>query len=367
MISLPHYDIGSQIYESTTTKVFKGIRNSDNCPVILKIINTDDLSGAELIRFKNEYAIIQSLEIEGVVKAYGIEEYKNTSAIIFEDYNGRAIGELIKTRDYNLYDFLSIAINIVEVLGQIHGANIIHKDINPYNILMNPSTGVIKIIDFGLSTVMSQEAPVITTVLEGSLHYLSPEQTGRMNCTLDYRTDFYSLGITFYEILCRKRPFEGSDPLELVHSHIAKNPIPPFQISHKIPEQLSDIVIKLMAKNAGDRYQSAWGIKSDLEAALNQLNTDGKITFFPLGQYDISDKFHVSPKLYGRTKEITLLKNYLEKVSRGDCEMLMIEGHSGIGKTSLVREVCRPITLQPVILFPENLTGFSTIFPILPL
>ncbi|MBI9090533.1 MAG: AAA family ATPase [Desulfobacterium sp.] len=348
MKALPGYETVTKIYESPSTIVYKGKRISDHCPVILKFLNEDSPTAAAVARIKSEYAIIKSLNFEGVIEAYAIEEYRNTTAIVFEDYKGTSLGELIRTEKYTLHQFLSMALDIIGILGEIHAANIIHKDINPYNILMNPLTGKIKIIDFDLATSMSHETPGIVTpdVLEGSLAYISPEQTGRTNRRLDYRTDFYSLGVAFYEILCRQCPFESTTPLELVHSHIAKQPVPPSHRSHTIPGPLSDIIMKLMAKNAEDRYQSTWGIKADLEECRNQLNANNTITPFSLGKHDISDTLLFPQKLYGRENEINAIKAYLVNVSRGACEFLMIQGASGIGKTTLVRTVCKPLTLQ---------------------
>ncbi len=348
MKAFPGYETVTKIYDSPSTIVYRGKRISDNCPVILKFLNDEFPTAAALARIKNEYAIIKSLNFDGVIKAFSIEEYRNTTAIVLEDFKGKALGELIRTEKYTLHQFLSMAIDITGILGEIHSANIIHKDINPYNILMNPLTGMVKIIDFDLATSMSHGTPGITTpdVLEGSLAYISPEQTGRTNRILDYRSDFYSLGVTFYEILCHKCPFESTDPLELVHSQIAKQPVPPSHMSHTIPDPISDIVMKLMAKNAEDRYQSTWGIKADLEECRNQLSSNNKIAPFSLGKHDISDNLLFPQKLYGRENEIKALEAYLENVSRGAREFLMIHGASGIGKTTLIKNVYKPLTLQ---------------------
>ena len=185
---------------------------------------------------------------------------------------------LSQIHNFSLPEFLNIAIKITEILGHIHSSNIIHKDINPSNIVFNPETGILKIIDFGISTQLSRENPTLKNpnVLEGTLAYMSPEQTGRMNRSLDYRTDFYSLGVTFYELLTGKLPFESTDALALVHCHLAKVPVSPREINSEIPKAVSDIVMKLMAKTAEERYQSAWGLKTDLENCLSQLQTNRK-------------------------------------------------------------------------------------------
>ncbi|HEY9302029.1 MAG TPA: AAA family ATPase, partial [Phormidium sp.] len=231
---------------------------------------------------------------------------------------------------------------------QIHKANIIHKDINPSNIVYNPQTKQLKIIDFGISTQLTRETPILKNpnVLEGTLAYISPEQTGRMNRALDYRTDFYSLGVTFYELLTGKLPFETEDALELVHCHIARQPVPPHEIEPQIPLIVSQIVSKLMAKNAENRYQTAWGIKQDLERCLVQLQETDSIEEFDLGTRDITDRFLIPEKLYGRKTEVFNLLAAFERVSTGSAEMMLVAGFSGIGKTAVVNEVHKPIAQQ---------------------
>ncbi len=252
---------------------------------------------------------------------------------------------------FSLSEFLNIAIQTAEILGQIHAANIIHKDINPANIIFNQKTGEIQIIDFGISTLLTRENPKIKNphILEGTLAYISPEQTGRMNRFLDYRTDFYSLGITFYELLANQLPFDTTDAMELVHSHIAKQPLPIPQINPEIPAAVSAIVMKLLEKNAENRYQSAWGIQTDLHECLRQLQTTGTILEFPLATADISDRFQIPQKLYGRAVQLQALLAAFERVANpgqnfSRSEMILVAGYSGIGKTSLVAEIYKPIT-----------------------
>jgi len=345
-----------QIYESRNSLVYRGIRESDQQSVILKVLKQDYPTPAEINRYQQEYQITRSLNFGGVVQAYSLEPYQTTLVIIFEDFGGSSLRLLLQKRGFTLKEFLSIAIRNTESLGRIHAAHIIHKDINPANIVFNPETGQLKIIDFGIATVLSQENPTLKnpSVLEGTLAYMSPEQTGRMNRALDYRTDFYSLGVTFYELLTHRLPFETDDPLELVHAHLAKEPIPPHQINPEISPALSAIVMKLLAKNAEDRYQSAWGLKSDLTVCLMQLETKGKIEAFTLGRQDISEQFQIPQKLYGREGEIQILLDTFIRVTErreGEAkgqpflkEMMVVCGYSGIGKSALVQELYKPIT-----------------------
>ena len=210
--------------------------------------------------------------------------YKNTLAIVLEDFEAQSLDIILKDRILAYQNFIHCHPDCTRTLGEIHAANIIHKDINPSNIVYNPQTGKVKIIDFGISTKFSRENPTIKNpnIIEGTLAYMSPEQTGRMNRTLDRSTDFYSLGATFYRLLPGDLPFETDDPLELVHCHIAKQPIPPHELNPEIPRAVSNIVMKLLAKTSEDRYQSTLGLKADLNECLTQLQQNGEILDFPL-------------------------------------------------------------------------------------
>ncbi len=356
MIALPGYQVIEKIYESANSLVYRGLREQVHQPVILKLLKAEYPSPAEIARYQLEYEITHNINLPGVVKAYSLGKYKNSLIAILEDFGGQSLKILIDSQKFSLTEFLQIAIQITDILGQIHAANIIHKDINPSNIVLNPSTGQVKIIDFGISTVLSRENFTLKNpnFLEGTLLYMSPEQTGRMNRAIDYRTDFYSLGVSFYELLTNKLPFETSDALELIHCHIAKQPIPPQELQPEIPQALANIVIKLLAKTAEDRYQSAWGIKADLERCLNEWQTNNQIENFPLGSQDISDKFQIPQKLYGRDAEIQTLLAAFARVaspqeigaSQSKSEMMLVSGYSGIGKSALVQEIYKPITRQ---------------------
>ncbi|HEY9661532.1 MAG TPA: serine/threonine-protein kinase PknK, partial [Allocoleopsis sp.] len=234
--------------------------------------------------------------------------------------------------------------------------NIIHKDINPGNIVLNLETSIVKIIDFGIATQFNRINPTFKSHygLEGTFAYLSPEQTGRMNRSLDYRTDFYSLGVTFYELLTGHLPFATTDILELIHCHIAKQPVPPHELNATIPQPVSEIILKLMAKNAEDRYQSAWGIRADLERCVEQLETVSRIAPFPLGLQDISNQFQIPQKLYGREAEIEALLTAFDRVATGrnegnsrfSVELMLVSGYAGVGKSALVQELYKPITAR---------------------
>jgi len=349
MFEIPEYKINSLIYESELSLVYRGYRTNDYQPIILKILKLEYPTPEAIARYKLEYEICSRLsQIEGVVKAYSFIKYQRFRCIAFEDFGGESIRILKKSRSFNLIEILAIAAQVADILSEIHGANVIHKDINPSNIVFNPRTSQVKIIDFGISNILSRENPTIRNphTLEGTLSYMSPEQTGRMNRTLDNRSDLYSLGVTLYELLTDQLPFTANDPVELVHCHIAKIPIAPCSLNPEIPQTVSDIVMKLLAKTAEDRYQSAQGLKADLNLCKGLLETKGEITNFVLGTEDISDKFQVSQKLYGRELEIWLLLAVFECLRLGKAEVIMVTGFSGIGKSALVHEIYKPITKQ---------------------
>ncbi|HEY9851693.1 MAG TPA: AAA family ATPase [Leptolyngbyaceae cyanobacterium] len=364
MINLPGYRIGKEIYASSRTLIYRGERESNSQKVIVKLMRSQYPNFTQIVQFRNQYTIAKNLNIPGVIQPYSLENYQNSHALIMEDFGGVSLKQMmedsavgIAKNPEDLTDFWEIAIQIATILDQLHRQRVIHKDIKPANILINPNTKQVKITDFSIASLLPKESQVITSpnVLEGTLAYLSPEQTGRMNRGIDYRSDFYSLGVTFYELLTGKLPFPTNDPMELVHSHIAKQPPAVYNINPYIPSILSDIVAKLMAKNAEDRYQSALGLKYDLETCFNQWKNYGKITNFDLGKRDISEHFLIPEKLYGRAEEIaTLLAAFNRvsgKVKDGELatvhsEMMLVAGYSGIGKTAVVNEIHKPIVRQ---------------------
>ncbi|MEM8639709.1 MAG: AAA family ATPase [Cyanobacteria bacterium P01_G01_bin.54] len=357
MINLEDYPLQNKIHESSHSLVYRSQPKAEQQPIIVKVLKNDYPSPTELTRYRQEFDITQSLQVEGVIQAYDLQRYRNTLAIIFEDFGGQSLSQWAQSKPLALAQFLPLAIKITQALANIHAANVIHKDINPSNIVVNPETGELKIIDFGISTRFSREESKLMhpNVLTGTLAYMSPEQTGRMNRLLNYTTDFYSLGVTFYELLTGQLPFVTEDALELVHAHLAKQPLPPHQLNPIIPEVLSDLVMRLLAKNAEYRYQSALGLKADLETCLKQWQLSGQILPFPLARTDHSDRFILPQKLYGRTAEIATLLAAFDRITQPDtggqptarpAELVLVAGYSGVGKSVLVQELYRPITAQ---------------------
>jgi len=358
MIELTGYQIVARIYSGTRTLVYRGTRLCDQKPVAIKVLRNEYPSFSELLHFRNQYTIAKNLNLPGIIQTYSLEPYRNGYALIVEDFGGISLKEWTgkgKTVQ-SLVEFFPIAIDLSNTLDILYRHRIIHKDIKPANILINPDTKQVKLIDFSIASLLPRETQTLMSpnVLEGTLGYLSPEQTGRMNRGVDYRTDFYSLGVTFYELLAGELPFQSIDPMELVHSHIAKEPPSLHEINPQIPLVLSEIVSKLMAKNAEDRYQSALGLKFDLELCLRQLEESGKIESFAIASRDVCDRFIIPEKLYGREAEVAELLAAFDRISgsetlpehQGRRELMLVAGFSGIGKTAIVNEVHKPIVRQ---------------------
>ncbi len=349
MIAIPKYQILEKIYEEGNSQVYRGIRIEDNLRVILKVLKIEFSNIQTIGKYKLEYEIIRGLSSDFVISTYGFQQYENRFIIILEDFGGESLAQILTLQKIDIIANLKLAIQISEGLSQIHAANIIHKDINPSNIVFNSHTNTLKIIDFGIASALSKENWNLDhhDFLEGTLAYISPEQTGRMNRSLDCRTDIYSMGVTFYQMFTGRLPYTSNDPLELIHYHLAMKSIAPCLVNAQIPLMLSQIILKMLAKTTEDRYQSAWGVKADLEKCLNQLETKGKIDIFRLAEQDIIDKFLIAEKLYGRAKEVEDLLAAFSRITDAQSdrvEMLLISGYSGIGKSRLVQEIYKPIT-----------------------
>ncbi len=321
--SILGYQVVEQLYVSSTTIVYRAIRDADQQPVIIKYLKSEyptvhELSQFrnqytyptvhELSQFRNQYTIAKNLSFPGVVQHYSLEPYGNSYVLIMEDFGGISLREYTKIQPLELSEFLAIALQIADILQELHQHRVIHKDIKPDNIVINPRTEEVKLIDFSIASLLVKENQEIQNphVLEGTLSYISPEQTGRMNRGIDYRSDFYSLGITFFELLTGQLPFQSHDPIELIHCHLAKQPNQAQSArqftGEEIPQPVSEIIMKLIAKNPEDRYQTALGLKYDLEVCLAEWQHTGKIEPFEIGQQDIYDnRLLISEEFADRT------------------------------------------------------------------
>ncbi len=351
LINLPQisdYQIIELIHIGSKTLVYRARREKNSQSVVIKIWRYEYPSFSELVQFRNQYTIMRNLDIPSIIKPYSLEAEQGRYALVMEDFGGISLEQFTEYKPLTIAQFLPIALQIAKTLHQLHTKRVIHKDIKPANILINPTTHQIKLIDFSIASLLPRETLEIQSpnILEGTLAYISPEQTGRMNRGIDYRSDYYSLGVTFYQLLTGKLPFGSKEPMELVHCHIAGKPPELTQWNPLVPPLLSELVMKLMAKNAEDRYQSALGLQHDLEICLQQLEETGKITQFALAHRDSSERFLIPEKLYGREQEIQLLMDTFTRTSMGHPEILLVAGFSGIGKTAVVNEVHKPIVKQ---------------------
>jgi len=288
---------------------------------------------------------LKKLESEYILKVYNFLDFQNRFSVTLEDIEGIPLSQYRNNNHIELKELLKIALKIVKCIKYIHSNHIMHKDINPFNIIYNSDKKIIKLFGFENSSEFSFETAeaLNPNIFHDKLYYISPEQTGRMNRPIDYRTDFYSLGITLYELACSKLPFSSSEPSDIVYFHIAKTPLPIDKINPSIPLIVSKIILKLMEKMPEDRYISASGIEFDLQECINQLEEKGIIEEFELGKNDILDKFEIPKKIYGRDKEIKKLFSTFEKAAKGNVELILVSGYSGIGKTALVNELHKPI------------------------
>lgn len=330
------------LYEGKNSLIYHKQESEWGTPVVVKVLKNKFPTSRQIARFNNEFELTRHLDIPGVRKAYKTEKFQDKYCLVLEYIGGVILRDFWQTQAPGLEVFLKVAIQIAQTLGRIHQHHIIHKDINPNNLLIDPETCQTVIIDFGVSSKIHLKTTHLGNPehLEGTLAYISPEQTGRMNRVVDSRSDLYSLGVTFYELLNGKLPFEKTDALELVHAHIAQKP---SHIKH-IPEVLNGIVQKLLAKDAEDRYQSAFGLAQDLKQCMLNLNDTGNIAGFEIGQKDFSGKFKIPERLYGREQELARLHDVFEQTCQGCRTYLMISGYSGVGKSVLVNEIHKPVT-----------------------
>ncbi len=368
MMTISGYEIGANIHRSRLRSVYAARRLADSLPVVIKTLSAEYPSRQNVAELRREFLIIHRLQpVEGVIRAYALESYGNGNVAIVLEPFGRSLAEQIAARSHRkfpLMRFLKIAVCLAETLARVHELDIVHKNIEPHSILID-DTDAARLIDFGISSELSRERQnyELSKRLEGKLPYISPEQTGRMNRDLDYRSDYYSLGVTLFELLTGEMPFHGDSALEWVHNHIGKSPRSPSEIDRSIPEAVSAILLKLMAKNAEDRYQSSFGLIADLSRCQRELNQTGTVAAFDLGQRDVSRKFQIPQKLYGRAPELAVLLALFEQVAAGSTEFCMVSGYSGVGKSALVNEIGKPLVRQRGYLIQGKFDQFQRSTP----
>lgn len=331
------------IYESINSRIY--LQEEDGKQVIVKVLNSEHPSPEKIVQFNNEYELTCDIESTGIRRAIKKGKIDNLYALYLEYEAGKTLSEYIQKKDQPISEKIAIAIEISRSLAEVHRLGIIHKDITPMNIVVGED-GKITLIDFGISSRVDLKTSHLGNPqkLEGTLSYISPEQTGRMNRIVDYRTDLYSLGVVLYRLFSGELPFTMTDPLELVHAHIAQSPEFLSVVHPGIPEVISRIIHKLMAKNAEDRYQSAFGLRRDLTTCLEYVEKGKPIPNLDLAAFDTAGRFRIPEKLYGRKKELAVLMKAYKRITEGETQFLLVAGYSGTGKSALVSEIHKPIT-----------------------
>jgi predicted ATPase/signal transduction histidine kinase len=334
-------DLSSYAFSSLRDGDFKLHRGSGRGVPPILLVTAENASRASLRRLEHEYAL--RTELDGAWAACPIELslHRNRSALVLTDPGGDPL-DLQLGRPLGITEFLRIGISLARALRQVHARGLIHKDIKPANILVDLASSSVWLTGFGIASRLPRERanPEPPDEIAGTLAYMAPEQTGRMNRSIDTRSDLYSLGVTFYETLTGMLPFKAADPMEWVHCHIARQPVPPDQSTAETPGTLSAIVMKLLAKTAEERYQTAAGVEADLRRCLAEWESHGRVDPFPLGAHDASDRLLIPERLYGREREIeTLLASFDRVVTHGTPELVLVSGYSGIGKSSVVNEL----------------------------
>lgn len=340
-----NYTLKEKLKSDTEFALWRG-EGMDLSSVLILTPLSECVTQASRNRLEHEYALRTELESDWAVRPLVSTSFDGIPVLVLEDRGGEPLERFIG-KIKSVSDFLSIAIALGDSLGKLHARGIIHKDIKPTNVLID-AAGKARLTGFGIASRMLRErqVPAPVEIIAGTFAYMAPEQTGRMNRSVDSRSDLYALGVTYYELLTGVLPFTAADPMEWIHCHLARLPIPPAERVPEIPEMVSSIVMKLLAKTAEDRYQTAEGVVADLQRCLTQWRATGNITPFPLGSHDASDQLLIPEKLYGREEEAkTLLLAFDRVVASGTSELLLVSGYSGIGKSALVNELHKVIVL----------------------
>src|SRR5467141_1261787 len=314
---------------------------SDGRPILLLRAVCEHPAPATIKRLEHEYSLAHELRSEWTARPVALTEHQSRTALVLEDPGGEPLGGLVGA-PMELGLSLRLAVGLASSLRELHAQEIIHKDVKPANALVDIATGRVWLTGFGIASRLrrQRQAPEAPEVIAGSLPYMSPEQTGRMNRSIDSRSDLYAAGVTLYEMLTGGLPFTASDPMEWVHCHIARRPPPPTERREDVPGVVSAIVTKLLAKTPEERYQTAAGVERDLRRCLAAWQAERRIDDFRIGEEDTPDRLLVPEKLYGRSREVaTLLTAFDRMVTSGRPELVLVSGYSGIGKSSVVNEL----------------------------
>ncbi len=344
-LTLPGYHVVGELCRGASTAIWRASRAADGAPVLLKGPLRAPAHPSQLDELRREQALLEELSVAGVPRALDLVRHDGAAWLALEDGGGAPLPSLLSSGPIDLALTLHVGLQLASILGELHRREIVHGGLQPVGILVHPRSHELVLIDFSQATRGVAQSPTAgpASLRREALAYISPEQTGRMNRPIDYRTDLYSAGLTLYEMLTGTPAFRSSDPLELIHAHIAKAPEPPAERSESVPEAVSRVVMKLLEKAADDRYQSAEGLKADLDTCAREWSTLRAIAPFPLGSQDVTDRFLIPQRLYGRDRDVERLGRAFERVGEGPPALVLASGYSGIGKTSLIQELYRPI------------------------
>ncbi|MDI1484183.1 AAA family ATPase [Polyangium sp. y55x31] len=349
MMAGPGYAFAEKAEETAYFTLYRACREGDTA-VLLKVLRPEGARAAEIARFKQQYERLARLASSRIVAVRGVEERAGALVVVLEDFPGLDLAEALAARPTHrmpVGEALDLAIALAEGLAAMHADGLGHRDLRPRNVLLGEG-GAVKITGFGADAEITRahEQLYAPRVLVDVLPYVAPEQTGRMNRGVDSRTDLYALGTILYQALTGRPPFEGVEPMELIHAHLAASPARPSSLDPTIPEAISGVVLKLLEKNAEDRYQSADGLLADLHHCREALQSGGRIEPFRPGEHDRAELFRMHQKLYGRERDIQALTSALENALAGRREIVLVSGYSGIGKSSLVQEILKPLARQ---------------------
>ncbi len=348
MISVPGYKQLKLVHQGLHNLVYEATRTKDGARVVLRQLRPELATPQLIADHQREFKLLSDIDSEFVIKAIELIEAEESPILVTEKPPGRPLIEFVEDKSLDVKDAAYIGRLIAKAIDDLHSFHVVHKDINPANIVYDPDGASLKLIDFGISSSLSpsQIKPEVNRTLEGTLPYLSPEQTGRMNRSVDFRSDFYSLGVTLFHLLTGQLPFHGDDNLELIYQHMAMSPQPPKELNPDIPKALSNIVLKLLSKMPEDRYQSAYAITRDLDRFLELTVTGQTDVDFEVALDDISEQLNLSERLLERDDELIALRKALDEVSEGATATIACLGEAGSGKSTLVREVEREVVAR---------------------
>lgn len=367
MPTIAGYTTTEKIYENSNTVVYRALQKSTRQAVVIKLVKGDRPDTDRLNRLRHEYLLLASFDSDYIIKTLGLEKHQNTLAMVLEDLQGEflTLEEALQSTIFDTIEVLQIGIELTRALEEVHSRKIIYKDLNPSNILVSNDKKRIKLIDFNIATSSDADDnnELQSSLLDGTLPYISPEQTGRLKVAVDYRTDFYSLGVTLFQLATGSLPFETTEPAELVHAHLAQTPPSASKLNADIPGPLSAIISKLLEKSPSNRYQHSYGVIADLKRCLHSLREHGTIGNFEPGGEETLRTLNIPNRLYDRDNHVEVLSSGLNLLKDGESVIYLISGPSGVGKSSLVQKFKKCLSREKNYFLQSSFEPVSSITP----